>query len=80
LLPVVKKAENMVVNDTSCHNYLSPTGIEGFAKSASKLLLGDIEKQWKDGMVKTLTVIIIIKLHLSPIPYNFCPTILFKFI
>ncbi|KAF0767189.1 aspartate aminotransferase, cytoplasmic-like isoform X1, partial [Aphis craccivora] len=51
LLPVVKKAENMVVNDTSCHNYLSPTGIEGFAKSASKLLLGDIEKQWKDGTI-----------------------------
>jgi len=53
LLPVVKKAENMVVNDTLSHDYLSPTGIEGFTKSASKLLLGDIEKQWKDGTVKT---------------------------
>ncbi|XP_060842917.1 aspartate aminotransferase, cytoplasmic-like isoform X1 [Rhopalosiphum padi] len=51
MLPVVKKAENMVVNDTSSHNYLSPTGIEGFTKLACKLLLGDIEKQWKDGMI-----------------------------
>ncbi|KAE9541758.1 hypothetical protein AGLY_003749 [Aphis glycines] len=51
LLPVVKKAENMVVNDTSSHDYLSPIGIEGFKKSTSKLLLGDIEKQWKDGTI-----------------------------
>ncbi|XP_027851284.2 aspartate aminotransferase, cytoplasmic-like isoform X1 [Aphis gossypii] len=51
LLPVVKKAEQMIVNDISSHNYLSPTGIEGFTKSASKLLLGDIEKQWKDGTI-----------------------------
>jgi len=52
LLPVVKRAENMVVNDTISHNYLSPTGIEGFTKSASRLLLGDIEKLWNDGKVK----------------------------
>ncbi|XP_001943882.1 aspartate aminotransferase, cytoplasmic [Acyrthosiphon pisum] len=51
LLPVVKRAENMVVNDTLNHNYLSPTGIEGFTKSACRLLLGDIEKLWKDGKV-----------------------------
>jgi len=52
LLPVVKRAENMVVNDTLNHDYLSPTGIEGFTKSACRLLLGDIEKLWNDGKVK----------------------------
>jgi len=49
---VVKRAENMVVNDTSSHDYLSPAGIEGFTKSACRLLLGDIDQLWKDGMVK----------------------------
>jgi len=52
LLPVVKRAENMVINDTSSHDYLSPAGIEGFTKSASSLLLGDIDQLWKEGMVK----------------------------
>uniref|UniRef100_A0A2H8TUG7 aspartate transaminase n=1 Tax=Melanaphis sacchari TaxID=742174 RepID=A0A2H8TUG7_9HEMI len=51
LFPVVKKAENMVINDTLTHNYLPTTGLECFSKSASKLLLGDIEKQWKDGTI-----------------------------
>jgi len=49
---VVKRAENMVVNDTSSHDYLSPAGIEGFTKSASGLLLRDIDQLWKEGMVK----------------------------
>jgi len=50
---VVKRAESMVINDTSNHNYLSPIGIEDFTKSACRLLLGDIEKLWKDGKVRT---------------------------
>jgi len=49
---VVKRAENMVVNDTLSHEYLSPAGIEGFSKLACCLLLGDIEKLWNDGKVK----------------------------
>ncbi|XP_022173896.1 aspartate aminotransferase, cytoplasmic-like [Myzus persicae] len=51
LLPVVKRAENMVVNDTSSHDYLSPAGIEGFTKSASRLLLGDIDPLWQEGKI-----------------------------
>lgn len=42
----------MVVNDTSSHDYLSPAGIEGFTKSASRLLLGDIDPLWQEGKVR----------------------------
>lgn len=51
LLPVVKKAEKMVLDETLNHNYLPLLGIEEFSKSISTLVLGNIEKQWKDGTV-----------------------------
>lgn len=51
LLPEVKKAENMVLEETLDHSYLPLLGIEEFSKSLSSLVLGDIEKQWKDGTV-----------------------------
>jgi len=60
---VVKRAENIVVNDTLSHNYLSPTGIEGFTKSACGLLLGDIEKLWKDGKVNIIICYYLLKTY-----------------
>jgi len=56
---VVKRAENIVVNDTLSHDYLSPAGIEGFTKSASGLLLADIDQLWKEGMVKYYYLLLI---------------------
>lgn len=53
-LPVVKKAEQMVVKETENHNYLPTFGVHDFTKVACTLLLGDIEKQWNDGMVTIL--------------------------
>lgn len=51
LLPVVKKAENVILEETLDHNYVPLLGIEEFSKSVSSLVFGDIEKQWKDGTV-----------------------------
>uniref|UniRef100_A0A481MQI8 aspartate transaminase n=1 Tax=Nipponaphis monzeni TaxID=196483 RepID=A0A481MQI8_9HEMI len=48
LLPVVKKAQQMVLEETLNHNYLSIRGIDEFTKAACTLILGDIEKQWND--------------------------------
>lgn len=52
LLPVVKNAERMVVEETLDHGYLSPYGVDDFSKLATTLLLGNIEKQWKEGTVR----------------------------
>lgn len=50
-LPVVKKAERMVLESTTNHEYLPILGLESFTKSASQLLLGDITKQQEEGSV-----------------------------
>lgn len=52
LLPVVKHAERVVLEETLDHSYLPPHGIDDFSKQATTLLLGNIEKQWKEGMVR----------------------------
>jgi len=49
----VKKAQQMVLEETINHDYLSITGIDEFSKAACSLVLGDIEKQWNNGTVIT---------------------------
>lgn len=50
-MPVVKKAESMVLENTMNHEYLPILGLESFTKAASRLLLGDITKRQEDGTV-----------------------------
>ncbi|VVC36298.1 Aminotransferase, class I/classII,Aspartate/other [Cinara cedri] len=50
-IPVVKKAENIVLENTVNHEYLPILGLESFTKSASQLLLGDITKRQDDGTI-----------------------------
>lgn len=50
-IPVVKKAEGMVLESTTNHEYLPILGLESFTKSASQLLLGDIAKRQEEGTV-----------------------------
>lgn len=50
-LPVVKKTEKMVLDKTENHDYLSTFGHAIFSKEITKLLLGDIDKQWAEGTV-----------------------------
>lgn len=50
-IPVVKKAEGMVLENTVNHEYLPILGLESFTKAASQLLLGDIAKRQEEGTV-----------------------------
>jgi len=50
-LPVVKKAESVVLEGTSNHEYLPVLGLESFTKAASQLLLGDITQRQEEGTV-----------------------------
>lgn len=61
-LPVVKKAENIVLESTVNHEYLPVLGLESFTKAASQLLLGDITKQQEEGTVIKYSIIMYNKL------------------
>ncbi|XP_050533697.1 aspartate aminotransferase, cytoplasmic [Daktulosphaira vitifoliae] len=50
-LPVVKKSEAIVLQNTVNHEYLPILGLESFTKAASSLLLGDISKQLEEGSI-----------------------------
>ncbi|XP_025406290.1 aspartate aminotransferase, cytoplasmic [Sipha flava] len=50
-IPVVKKAEELVLQDTVNHEYLPILGFEPFTKAASQLLLGDIIKRQEEGTI-----------------------------
>lgn len=50
-IPVVKKAESIVLENTVNHEYLPILGLESFTKAASQLLLGDIVKRQEEGSV-----------------------------
>jgi len=50
-LPVVKKAESVVLDGTLNHEYLPVLGLESFTKAASQLLLGDITQRQEEGTV-----------------------------
>lgn len=50
-LPVVEKAERIVLESTTNHEYLPILGLESFTKSASQLLLGDVAKRQEEGSV-----------------------------
>lgn len=50
-MPVVKKAERMVLDSTTNHEYLPILGLESFTRSASQLLLGDVTKRQEEGSI-----------------------------
>jgi len=50
-IPVVKKAEGMVLESTVNHEYLPILGLESFTKAASQLLLGDIGERQQEGTI-----------------------------
>lgn len=50
-IPVVKKAESVVLDGTLNHEYLPILGLESFTKAASQLLLGDITQRQEEGTV-----------------------------
>lgn len=50
-IPAVKKAEDIVLQSTTNHEYLPILGLESFTKAASQLLLGDITKRQQEGTV-----------------------------
>jgi len=50
-VPVVKKAESLVLENTKNHEYLPILGLESFTKAASKLLLGDIAQRQEEGSI-----------------------------
>lgn len=50
-IPVVKKAEGLVLQSTVNHEYLPILGFEPFTKAASQLLLGDITQRQEEGTV-----------------------------
>jgi len=51
-IPVVKKAESVVLEGTLNHEYLPILGLESFTKAASQLLLGDITQRQEEGTVR----------------------------
>jgi aspartate aminotransferase len=59
VLPVVKKAEKAIVEDTTLnHEYLPVLGLDSFSKAATALLLGEDNQQVKNGLafgVQTLS-------------------------
>lgn len=50
-IPVVRRAESIVLESTANHEYLPILGLESFTKAASQLLLGDINKRQEEGSV-----------------------------
>uniref|UniRef100_A0A481MQK5 Aspartate aminotransferase n=1 Tax=Nipponaphis monzeni TaxID=196483 RepID=A0A481MQK5_9HEMI len=50
-IPVVKKAEKLVLESTTNHEYLPIFGLESFTKAASQLLLGDIVQRQEEGSI-----------------------------
>ncbi|XP_060879317.1 aspartate aminotransferase, cytoplasmic [Metopolophium dirhodum] len=50
-IPVVKKAESVVLDGTLNHEYLPILGLESFTKAASQLLLGDITQRQEEGTI-----------------------------
>jgi len=56
-VPVVKKAESLVLENTKNHEYLPILGLESFTKAASKLLLGDIAQRQEEGSVISYFII-----------------------
>jgi aspartate aminotransferase len=50
-MPVVKKAESVVLENTLNHEYLPILGLESFTKAASQLLLGNIAERQEEGTV-----------------------------
>jgi len=50
-IPVVKKAESVVLESTFNHEYLPILGLESFTKAASQLLLGNIAERQEEGTV-----------------------------
>ncbi|KAF0748273.1 aspartate aminotransferase, cytoplasmic [Aphis craccivora] len=50
-IPVVKKAESVVLESTFNHEYLPILGLESFTKAASQLLLGNIAERQEEGTI-----------------------------
>jgi aspartate aminotransferase len=58
VLPVVRKAEKMLLADpTADHEYLPIAGLQSFTKAAAKLVLGEDCKQLQDGLVVSMQTI-----------------------
>lgn len=63
-IPVVKKAESVVLEGTLNHEYLPILGLESFTKAASQLLLGDITQRQDEGTVRIYFILFYFRKHL----------------